>query len=88
MVIGAQADSGWILLAHHAEGCPSLFQSLQQMSKVRPRHRTANRRAHSNDGPVAFRSMGIRYHGPIPNSDEITEVFSGRHRLFYQMGGS
>ncbi|KAL4645257.1 hypothetical protein ACB092_02G223100 [Castanea dentata] len=46
------------------------------------------RRAHPNDSPMAFHSMGIGYHEPISNSNEIAKVPSGRHRLLHQIGRS
>ena len=60
----------------------------RQMSKVQQRHQTANRRAHPNEGPMAFRSIGIEHHGPIPNSNETVAVPNSRHRLLHQMGRS
>jgi len=88
MITSTQVDSSRILLAYHAEGCPSLCQSLRQMPKVQQHHQIANGRAQPDDDPMAFYSIGIGNHGPIPNSDETTEVPSGRHRLLYQIGGS
>ena len=87
-VVGVQADLGWILLAHHAKGCLSLCQCLRQMSKIRPHHQIANRRAHPNGGPMAFSLIRVGHHRPIPNSDETTEVPNGGQRLLYQMDGS
>ena len=60
----------------------------QQMSKVQQRHQTTDRRAHPNDGPMAFRSMMIGHYGPIPNNNEIVEVPNSWHRLLHQMGRS
>ena len=87
-VTSAQADSGRILLAYHAEGCPSLCQNLRQMSEVQQHHQTTNKRAHRDDNFVAFCLMGVRHYGPIPDSGKITEVPSGRYKLLYQIGGS
>ena len=32
--------------------------------------------------------MGIRYHGSLPDSSQVTEVPGSWHRLLHQMGGS
>ena len=40
------------------------------------------------DGPVAIRSMRIRYYRPLPNSGQATKVPSSWHQLLHQMGGS
>ena len=36
------------------------------MSKVQQRHQIANRRAHPNDGPMAFAQWGLDIMGPFP----------------------
>ena len=43
MITSAQANSGRILLAYHAEGYLSLCQSLQQMSEVQQHHQATNK---------------------------------------------
>ena len=88
MITCAQADLGRILLAYHAEGCPSLCQSLCQVSEVYQHHQTANRRAHLDDSSVAFCLIGVRHHGPIPDSGKTVEDPSGWYRLLYQIGES
>ena len=37
---------------------------------------------------MGFCSIGVGHHRPIPNSNEIAKVSSGRYRLLCQMGGS
>ena len=83
MITSTQANSGRILLAYHAKGCLCLYESLQQVPEVRQHHQKANRRAHSDDGSMAFNSIRVGHHGPIPNNDETAEVLSGRYRLLY-----
>ena len=87
-IISAQAYSSRILLAHHAEGQASLCQSLRQVSKVQQCHLTTVRGTHPYDNPIAIRSMGVRYHGSFPNSNQVTEVPSSQHRLLHEMGRS
>ena len=40
------------------------------------------------NGPMAVRTIGIRYYGTIPYSSTAVEVPSSRHRLLYKMGRS
>ena len=87
-VIGTQADPGEILLAYHVEGCHCLRQSLQQVSEVWQPHLAANKGTHSNDGPMAFRLVGIGHHGSIPNSNLTTKIPGGRYSLLHQVGRS
>ncbi|XP_075636802.1 uncharacterized protein LOC142609045 [Castanea sativa] len=51
-------------------------------------HLAASRRAHPNNSPMAFCSMGIRYHGLILNRDKVAKVPDSWHRLLHQMGRS
>ena len=57
----------------------------RQMSKVQQRYQTTNRRAHPNDGPMTFCSMGIRHHRHIPNSNETAKVPNSWHRLLHRV---
>ena len=79
MIIGEQANSSRILLAYYAEGHANLCQSLQQVLEIRQRHQTTVQGTHPYDRPVVVRSMGIRYHGPLPNSSQATKVTSSWH---------
>ena len=72
-IVGEQADTSKILQAYYAEGCANLCQSLQQVSEIRQCHQTTLRGTHSYDGPMAIRSMGIRYHGSFPNSSQAVK---------------
>ena len=65
-IVGTQADSSRILLAHYAEGHANSCQSLRQVSEVRQHHQTTARGTHPYDGFVAVHSVGIRYYGPLP----------------------
>ena len=67
MVVSAQDDSSWVLLANYAERCISLCKTLRQVSKVQQFHQTTIQRANTHDGPLAIRLMGTRYHGSFPN---------------------
>ena len=58
------------------------------MLEVWQPHQTTDGGVHSDDGPMAFRLMGVRYHRPISNSNQIVEVSSSQHRLRHQLGGS
>ena len=40
-------------------------------------------RVYSDDSSVAFCSMEVKHHGPIPNGGKKIEVTSGRYRLLY-----
>ena len=74
-------------MAYHVERCPCICQNLRQVLEVWQPHQTTNRGAHSNDGPIAFRSMRVGYHGPISSSNQTIEIPCSRHRLLHQMGG-
>ena len=47
---------------------------------------TGNTNAH--DDTLAVRTMGVGYHGSIPNWKASAQVPGGRNRLLHQMGGS
>ena len=87
-VVGTQTDSSRILLAHNAERCPNLCQSLRQVSKVQQRHQTTVERINPNGNPGDICLVGIRHHGPISNSGTATEVPYSRHRLLHKVGRS
>ena len=42
----------------------------------------------TNDGPLAFRAIGIGHNGTIPNWKMTAQVSGGCNRLLHQMGGS
>jgi hypothetical protein len=44
--------------------------------------------AGTDDGTLAIRAMGIRYHVTIPNWKTPAQVSRGCNRLLHQMGGS
>ena len=44
--------------------------------------------AHPKEDPMAFHSMGVGYHGPVPNSSQTVEVSSSQYRLLHQVGRS
>ena len=68
MIVDKQVDLCRILLAYYAEGHANLCQSLRQMLEIRQYHQTIVRRTHPYDSLVVVYSVGIRYHGPLPNS--------------------
>ena len=88
MIVGTQADSRRVLLAHHAKRRSNLCQNLRQMPKIQQHHPTAVWRVDPYDSPMAIRLIGVRHHGVIPNSDVTTEVLNCGHRLFHKMGRS
>ena len=78
-IVGIQANSSRILLAHFTEGCANLCQSLRQVSKFWQHHQTTVCGTHPYDNPMAVRLVGIRYYGPLPNGSQATEVPSSWH---------
>ena len=88
MVIGTQAHSNRVLLAHHAKGCLNLCQNLWQMSKVQQRHQTVVWKVEPNDSPMAVCSVGVRDHGTILDSGTTAEIPYSRHRLLHKVGGN
>ena len=75
-------------MAYHAERCPCIRQSLRQVPKVWQPNQATGRRAHPNDGPMAFRSIGVRYHGSVPTSGQTFKVSSSWYKLLHQVGRS
>ena len=61
---------------------------MRQVSEIRQPHKATNRGAHSNYGPIAIRSVGIGYHGPVPNGGQAVKVLSSQYRLLHQVGRS
>ena len=51
-------------------------------------HKVTHKGAHSNDGPVAIRIVGVGYNGPVPNDSQAVEIPSSWYRLLHQMGRS
>ena len=51
-------------------------------------HKVTHKGAHSNDGPVAIRIVGVGYNGPVPNDSQTVEIPSSWYRLLHQMGRS
>ena len=66
-IISTQVDPSRILLAYNAKGHASLCQVLRQVLEVQQFHQTIIRRTNTHDGPLVIRSMGSRYHGPLPD---------------------
>jgi len=58
------------------------------MLKVHQCLQTAARRVDPNDSSMTVRSVGIRHHGAILDSDIAVEVPQSVHRLLHKMGGS
>ena len=58
------------------------------MSEVQQSNQATIRRAHTYDGSLVVRAMGIRHHGSLPNSLKIAKISSSRYRLLHQVGGS
>ena len=88
MIISTQTNLGQIPLAHHAEGHPGLCQNLRQVPEVQQCHQIAVGRINSNNGPVAICSVGIKHHGPIPDSSTVVEIPYSRNRLLHKVGKS
>ena len=87
-IVGTQADSSRVLLAHHAKRCSDLCQSLRQMPKIQQYHQIAVRRVDPYDSPMAICSMRVRHYGIVPNGGAIAEVPDSGHRLLHKMGES
>ena len=58
------------------------------MPEVWQPNQVTDRGAHPNDGPMAFHSIRVGYHGLIPNSGQIVEISSNQYKLLHQMGRS
>ena len=58
------------------------------MSEVQQSNPTTTRRAHTYDGSLAVRVMGVGHHGPLPNGLKTAKVSGSRYRLLHQIGGS
>ena len=87
-VISAQTNPSGILLAYDAEGCLCICQSLRQVPEIWQPNQVTDRGAHPNDGPMAFHSIKVGYHGLVPNSGHIVEISSNQYKLLHQVGRS
>lgn len=72
MIVGPQAHKNRVLLAHTTEGCPILCESMWQMPILQQCHKAAIKAIHPNERPMAFRLIGIGYHGTLSNSNATT----------------
>ena len=88
MVVGVEINPSRVLLANHVEGCLCIRQRVRQVSEIWQPYQATDKGAHPDDGPMAFHSVGVRYHGPIPNNDQTVEVLSSQYRLLHQVGRS
>ena len=64
------------------------MSKLVTIAKGLASHQTAIGRIDPDDSSMAICSIGIRHHGPIPDSGTTAEVPYSRHRLLHEVGRS
>ena len=88
MIVGTQADSSRVLLAHYAKRHSDLCQSLRQMLKIQQHHPTAVRRIDPYNNPMVVHLVEVKHYETVSNSGVTAEVPDSGHRLLHKMGGS